>query len=423
MTVSHKIIFVFLVLLFGLLNSCGVKKATMSPQLSPLKAIENPKMIQLSKVVCNVPRGTEIGELRVGAFCVPDSPITWRRGVTEMDLEDFEPPLRKAFEEAGYKVAGDPNALFEDSSKWQVDYNIGALIKKLELNICSYIGGGEGEGYIEVEWQIYNTLTRSVIHTFKSSGSSGHVNTGESDAFEPLRLAFGNAARNLLAEKEFYDLLASGSISEQTQDSSLVIDILRKAPAAATEQSPLSLARLATLTIFAANQHGSGFVISEDGYVLTNQHVVGNAKVISAKTLTGRELVGEVIRTHRERDVALIKLEEDKYQPLPVGNSSMVEPGTEVYAIGSPFLEKFGQSLTRGIISGFRTEDHQRYIQSDVSVHPGNSGGPLLTADGKAIGMAVKSFLSAEGTGLGINLFIPIEEALSALNIQESTGN
>ena len=83
-------------------------------------------------------------------------------------------------------------------------------------------------------------------------------------------------------------------------------------------------------------------------------------------------------------------------------------------------LDKYGQSLSRGIVSGIQTEDGNRYIQSDVTIHPGNSGGPLITVDGKVVGVAAMGVLTDEGMGVGINLFIPIEEAIKTLNLLPS---
>jgi S1-C subfamily serine protease len=176
---------------------------------------------------------------------------------------------------------------------------------------------------------------------------------------------------------------------------------------------------MGVVTVFASDGMGSGFLISSDGYLLTDQHVVGESRYVRVKFVTGREVNGEVVRSDRRRDVALVKLENDIYPHLPLGESSRVQPGADVFAIGTPLAENFGQTVTKGIVSGYGDEEGLRILRSDVSVHRGNSGGPLLDGSGVVIGLSVSGYmLMPEGVGVGLNAFIPIEEALSALAIQ-----
>ena len=177
---------------------------------------------------------------------------------------------------------------------------------------------------------------------------------------------------------------------------------------------------MSVVTVYAGDAMGSGFVISRDGYLLTDQHVVGSVRFVRVKFVTGREVDGEVVRVDRRRDVALIKLENDVYPYLPLGESSRVRPGADVFAIGTPLSESFAQTVTKGIVSGYGEEDGLRILRSDVSVHRGNSGGPLLDGSGVVVGLSVSGYmLMPEGVGVGLNAFIPIEEALDALAIEQ----
>ena len=146
---------------------------------------------------------------------------------------------------------------------------------------------------------------------------------------------------------------------------------------------------------------------------MTNAHVVGGAKFVQVQFVTGGEITGEVIRKNKARDVALVKLETDIYPYLVLGDSSSVNIGDEVYAVGTPLDEKHHQSVSKGIISSFRVEDDIRYIQSDVSINPGNSGGPLVSLSDGVVGIAVLGYLGRAG----VNYFIPIEEAIKELRI------
>jgi S1-C subfamily serine protease len=174
--------------------------------------------------------------------------------------------------------------------------------------------------------------------------------------------------------------------------------------------------RKSVVTIFAGDGHGSGFLISEDGHILTNEHVVGGAHSVQVKFASGREVTGKVIRVNKLRDVALIKLERDIYPFLPISSSTKLDIGTEAYAIGTPLKENLSQTVTRGVISGFREEKGIRYIQSDVNIQPGNSGGPLVTINDGVCGICV-SGISFGPISIGLNYFIPIEEAITSLNI------
>lgn len=156
---------------------------------------------------------------------------------------------------------------------------------------------------------------------------------------------------------------------------------------------------------------GSGFIISEDGYILTNHHVVGDADKITVRLKDGREFDAKTIGSDSRSDVALIKLEEGKDLPiLSLGNSDSLEVGEWVMAIGNPF--GLDHTLTVGVVSAKgRTAvgitDYEDFIQTDAVINPGNSGGPLINLKGKAIGINSAIF-SQSGGYMGIGFAIPI---------------
>jgi len=135
---------------------------------------------------------------------------------------------------------------------------------------------------------------------------------------------------------------------------------------------------------------GSGFIISEDGYILTNNHVVGDADVITVKLNDGRELKAERIGGDQKADVAVIKIDGENLPTLPLGDSDKLQVGEWVIAIGNPF--GLAETLTFGIVSakGRNTvgiNDYEDFIQTDAAINPGNSGGPLINLEGQAIGI------------------------------------
>ncbi len=169
---------------------------------------------------------------------------------------------------------------------------------------------------------------------------------------------------------------------------------------------------------------GSGFIISPDGYVLTNHHVVDGADEVKVKLPDRRELTAKVVGSDQQYDVALLKIEAKGLPSLRLGDSRALKPGQWVVAIGSPF--GLDHSVTAGIVSavGRSASSEQRYvpfIQTDVAINQGNSGGPLLNTRGEVVGINSQIF-SASGGYMGISFAIPIDLAMSAVDQLKATG-
>jgi serine protease Do len=158
---------------------------------------------------------------------------------------------------------------------------------------------------------------------------------------------------------------------------------------------------------------GSGFLISSDGYILTNNHVVGGTSKLEVTLHDGNKLVAKVIGTDERTDVALIKVEGKGLPTLPLGNSETLEVGEWVLAIGSPF--GLAGTVTSGIVSakerdGMGITDYENFIQTDAAINPGNSGGPLVNLAGEAVGINT-AILSRTGAYNGIGFAIPMNMA------------
>lgn len=166
---------------------------------------------------------------------------------------------------------------------------------------------------------------------------------------------------------------------------------------------------------------GSGFIIDPTGYVLTNYHVVDGAESILVTLSDKREFKGKVIGSDQRTDVALVKIQGKSLPSLKIGDISQAKVGQWVVAIGSPFgLEN---TVTAGIISAKArdTGEYLPFIQTDVAVNPGNSGGPLLNLDGEVIGINSQIY-SRTGGFMGISFAIPIDEAMRVADQLRKTG-
>jgi serine protease Do len=166
---------------------------------------------------------------------------------------------------------------------------------------------------------------------------------------------------------------------------------------------------------------GSGFIISSDGLVLTNAHVVAGADDVIVTLSDRRELKAKVLGADKSTDVAVLKVEGANLPRLPVGDSSRIRVGEWVIAIGSPF--NLENSVTAGIISAKSrdTGDYLPLIQSDVAVNPGNSGGPLINMRGEVIGIN-SQIATLSGGYNGISFAVPIDEAMRVADQIRKTG-
>ena len=161
---------------------------------------------------------------------------------------------------------------------------------------------------------------------------------------------------------------------------------------------------------------GSGFIVSADGYVLTNAHVVADASEVTVKLTDRREFIAKVIGVDKRSDVALIKIAATGLPTVRFGDSERLRPGQWVIAIGSPF--GFENSVTAGVVSATARpldETYVPFIQTDAAVNPGNSGGPLFNVDGEVIGINAQIY-SRTGGYMGMSFAVPIDLALNVKN-------
>jgi serine protease Do len=158
---------------------------------------------------------------------------------------------------------------------------------------------------------------------------------------------------------------------------------------------------------------GSGFLISADGYILTNNHVVDKAEKVRVKMQDGREYSATIVGADPPSDLAVIKIDESDLPFLRLGDSDRLEVGDWVLAVGNPF--GLSHTLTAGIVSakgrsGIGLNDYENFIQTDAAINPGNSGGPLVDLDGEVVGINTAIF-SRGGGSMGIGFAIPVNMA------------
>ena len=166
---------------------------------------------------------------------------------------------------------------------------------------------------------------------------------------------------------------------------------------------------------------GSGFIISKDGYILTNAHVVKEAEFLTVTLDDGKEFTATVIGYDEKTDVALIQIAGADFKSVSLGNSDTVEVGETVIAIGSPF--GLAKTVTTGIVSSKQRETGElvAFIQTDVAINPGNSGGPLINDKSEVVGINSQIYTRSGGYQ-GISFAIPINDAVEIADQLKKTG-
>jgi serine protease Do len=168
---------------------------------------------------------------------------------------------------------------------------------------------------------------------------------------------------------------------------------------------------------------GSGFVYDDKGHIVTNNHVVENAEKIIVVFHDGIEVPATIVGRDSKSDVAVVKIDNTSYPPLPIGDSAKLKVGDLVMAVGSPF--ELSQSFTTGIISATERNtvginEYESFLQTDAAINPGNSGGPLVNMDGQVIGVNSAIVTGSRGLGSGgndgIGFAIPIDMAANVAN-------
>jgi serine protease Do len=171
---------------------------------------------------------------------------------------------------------------------------------------------------------------------------------------------------------------------------------------------------------------GSGVIISEDGYILTNNHVVDKADSIYVRTFDGTQRSARIIGSDPKTDIAVIKIDTDKLDYIKIGDSDNLQVGEIVLAIGSPMNENLAYTVTQGIVSAkgrsnVGLADYEDYIQTDAAINPGNSGGPLVNLNGELVGINT-AIISRSGGYQGIGFAVPSNMAQRIMNSLISEG-
>lgn len=435
---------IFPLLLTLFLAACNTTKPVDIPTISEsetssrsLGVGEAEASFALARIVADLRTGDVIaafpssGPEVKGLYCnykmKGNNVITW--GAGRQYLGNWSTELGAIFFETlsgrGFKVAGDPSDLFEqERGPNSAQYLTGGRIVNMKGNFChqhhwwdgSPLFEYSGRMYVEVEWSIYDSLTKTVV--FKKS--LGGTYKQEEAVQDGIMIAFHNAfaaSAERFAAEAIPQKLARGERTAEPVATRVVGQTAAITQGEIAEAFDINVLAPHVVTILVAESHGSGFFVGTQGHIVTNAHVVGDAKRVLVRTSTSLEVEAEVISRDPVRDVALLRTPIRLPHALHLKTAPPAISET-VYAIGTPRLKSLHGTLTRGIVSALRKEDVSglTYIQSDVATSPGSSGGPLLDSRGSVVGITVSGITGESVSGL--NLFIPLGDALEKLGVK-----
>lgn len=258
--------------------------------------------------------------------------------------------------------------------------------------------------FVKMEWKVYDKAIDKVVLSYTNEkkirlrGTSLGNNTLQ--LFEELLIDFLNTG----ALSELMINAKNDQVKEIMPDTSSTSSIQIKQISNPTFKNISEMVKYTSqscVTIITDGGHGSGVIIDPQGYILTAYHVVEGINKIRIKMENGIELDANIIAYNTPTDLALLRIHGGGFRALPFSKENSINIGEEVLTIGTPADLDLGQSISRGMISGKRSIENNIYIQLDIAVSPGNSGGPLINQQGEIIGIIQKKIVGKGVEGIG----------------------
>ncbi|MGI4875671.1 MAG: S1C family serine protease [Janthinobacterium lividum] len=358
---------------------------------------------------------------KMGNFSIVKEPqeILYFGKTLDVDADQLKTDVNSALKDLGYNVpSAEGKSVFSVASNSRYTLQGEMRDVKYDINATNkYESYAHYETHcvVEVTWKLVNQ-SRQTIAEQKTSGSSIKFEKGGSAAFED---AFENALYAFLDNKDVVAALskpAAKAGSAEDKPAAISLHRLGLTKPAAGDGNGVSAAAKAVVIIETSDGHGSGCLVSSDGYIVTNAHVVGDENEVKVTMADGVTAKGKVVRVNSEMDLALVKVEADGLPAFALPAAAMAEVGTDVFAIGAPADKELSQSVTKGIISGRRKVEGRSFLQTDVSINGGNSGGALVARSGQLVGI-VNAKLVGRGVE-GIGFAIPAEQVSDALQLK-----
>lgn len=386
--------------LLSILSGCasGAKMERNNvADISAIKAVEGSKSVAFYRILFSVPN-EKIGAHHDGLARVPQSEHYWSVGQF-FGGDQYKVVATDILKQYGYQVFGMENALFGQDNSSKAQYQLGATVNQVKYNTFAPLAGNFSESEISVEWQLLDAYSKNIVMAHSSTGygkAKGITNNCMLDAF-------ADAFRKMLIDSKLTEILAQEDVPVVpiANSSPEIIEINNSSSSSSSLHLPQDMenAMKAVVIINVGQTLGSGVIISPDGYLLTAEHVVSGATEAQISFKDATKTIAKVIRCDANQDIALLKMEGSGFSCLPVSINATPSVGEDVFIIGTPKEETYSFTVSKGVVSGIRTETERerQWIQTDTAVNPGNSGGPMLTNVGHVIGVVSWKWTSQEG--------------------------
>ncbi len=371
-------------------------------------ALNVKKTAQITIWKSNIELQDKIGKFSHGLFCSNSNDIPYSKGIDQYNLTRISKKFADLNALLGYpKFEGEESA-FSEKLGTEADYKVGLTLLSQHYDLCGDEKVVSGTSTIKFRLELFSTKLQKIVYSRSAEGAFTSVKKIKMEDYDDA--LYVEALNQIFADAKFVQAFGDESLgAESARVDKINIKNGARLSGGLVKNSPSILS--AVVTVESGLGSGSGFLIGKEGYVISNYHVIGEAKFAKIRFSGGQSVIGTVVRVDPVRDVALIKTESELSRLVYI-RTTPLKVGDEVFALGSPFGEALSGTTTRGIVSAERVLEGQKFIQSDVSINPGNSGGPLVDAAGEIVAIAELKVSYA-----GIGLFIPIAEVLERLGV------
>lgn len=392
---------------------------------------ENAPILTFDKLVINIKNGTVIGKKSYLDGRIENT--KWEGSIKVGD-EYFGNKFIETSTNMGYRtIISESSELFSDKIKKETRlprYSIGVEVKDYKVNHIEEKVKVKSFPKIKVRtemaflWSVYDNKVGSVVFTYENAKSINNRERRYQD-YEYHSIVYELAMIDFLQNQDFVELIEKGD--NYVAEGYTISTAAKREPLTLTNPELPQFGKLsemikhanqACVTVITDGGHGSGVLISSEGLLLSSYHVVEGVNKIDIKFSSGLTLPAEVLDFDKKRDVVLLKVHGSGYIALPLEEDNAFSLGEDVITIGSPADIKLGQSVSRGIMSGEREINDNIFWQVDMSVSPGNSGGPLLNEKGQIIGLISSKIVGAGIEGIGFAIPISTVNEVFNLNIK-----
>ena len=389
------------------INNTGplvLRKKIKEKEKSIMVAIDTPRI--------TISQETELGRVNSDRKIMKDRDIHLLLGYPENMELNLVNSFRDSYLEAHFISYKNK----EDINLYKPKIILKPLVKKLNFNLKGkLLRDYTGPCTMECLWLVSDLSDRSKILAQLNITTNIYRFGDNYDLI--LHQMLSESVRDLLDNDTLFAYLSrlEKSYLARSKKEALKIKLVKQATFTDTKEMLKAIAS-SVVTIENDEGFGSGSIISADGYILTSYHVISGEKTVMIRHGNSEKIKASVERVNKDYDLALLKISGEEFTALRFGNSDKADVGDEVYAAGTPLEKALKQTVTRGIISGFREWNGVNFIQTDVTINSGNSGGPMLNSKGEIIGITTMKLV---GKGIeGIGFGIPSNVAVEMLNLK-----